>query len=99
MDVSIIIVSYNVCDLLCQCISSIYDKVTDVSFEVIVVDNASSDNSVDKIKQTFPNVKVIASPLVFLKPLLTANETLTTFLPSGKVTKSGSFETLPTNIK
>ena len=61
MDVSIIIVSYNVCDLLCQCISSIYDKVTDVSFEVIVVDNASSDNSVDKIKQTFPNVKVIAS--------------------------------------
>lgn len=61
MDVSIIIVSYNVCDLLCQCISSIYNKVTNLSFEVIVVDNASIDNSVDKIKRDFPNVKLIAS--------------------------------------
>lgn len=45
MDVSIIIVNYNTCGLTKDCIDSIFDKSRDFSFEVILVDNASSDGS------------------------------------------------------
>ena len=60
IDVSIIIVSYNVCDLITKCIESIYEKIEAVTFEVIVVDNASVDNTVEKIRVNFPEVKLIA---------------------------------------
>lgn len=45
MDVSIIIVNYNTKALTSQCINSIYDKTLGISFEVILVDNASTDGS------------------------------------------------------
>ena len=45
MDVSIIIVNYNTCKITLDCINSIYEKTKDISFEVILVDNASSDDS------------------------------------------------------
>ena len=49
IDVSIIIVNYNTCELTKQCIDSIFDKTKEVSFEVIVVDNDSKDNSVEML--------------------------------------------------
>lgn len=45
MDVSIIIVNYNTKRLTCQCIDSIIEKTEGVSFEIIVVDNNSTDGS------------------------------------------------------
>lgn len=45
MDVSIIIVNYNTKQLTLQCIDSIYENTNGVSFEIIVVDNNSSDGS------------------------------------------------------
>ena len=45
MDVSIIIVNYNTWELTSQCIDSIYRITEAVSFEVILVDNASVDGS------------------------------------------------------
>lgn len=45
MDVSIIIVNYNTKDLTLQCINSVYEKTQGISFEVILVDNASTDGS------------------------------------------------------
>lgn len=45
MDVSIIIVNYNTKELTSNCIDSIFNKVHSVSFEVILVDNASVDGS------------------------------------------------------
>src|SRR5690554_917255 len=45
MDVSIIIVNYNTCKLTQECINSIYEYTSEISFEVIVVDNASHDES------------------------------------------------------
>lgn len=45
MDVSIIIVNYNTCAMTLECIESIFKWTSDMEFEVIVVDNASSDDS------------------------------------------------------
>jgi glycosyltransferase, family 2 len=57
--VSIIIVNYNTKQLTLDCIRSIYKYTKDIDFEVIVVDNASSDNSVEAIRESFPIVNVI----------------------------------------
>jgi len=61
MDLSIIIVSYNTKDLLRNCLNSVYDslKGEEIEFEIIVVDNASSDGSVEVVKKDFPGVVVI----------------------------------------
>ena len=59
-DLSIIIVNYNTADMLVRCLHSIRSQ----SFnnpEVIVVDNASQDNSLEVIKGILPWVKVIAN--------------------------------------
>ena len=56
MDLSIIIVSFNVKDLLRQCLQSLRPLI-----EVFVVDNASSDGSVEMVRNEFPEVKLIAS--------------------------------------
>ena len=45
MDVSVIIVNYNTKELTAKCIDSIYAQTFGVSFEVILVDNASTDGS------------------------------------------------------
>ncbi len=58
VNLSIIILNYNTSDLLRQCLASI-PKEPD--YEVIVVDNASSDNSVAMVKANFPNAKIIQS--------------------------------------
>ena len=56
---SVIIVSWNTAEITCNCIRSIYEQTYDISFEIIVVDNASSDNSVQAIKTDFPNVILV----------------------------------------
>ena len=45
MDVSVIIVTYNTLQMTNECISSIVEKTKDVSYEIILVDNASTDGS------------------------------------------------------
>ena len=45
MDVSIILVNYNTCNLTISCIESIFKYTKDIDFEIIVVDNNSSDES------------------------------------------------------
>ncbi|MEN9523211.1 MAG: hypothetical protein RL065_1588 [Bacteroidota bacterium] len=57
--VSIIIVSYNVKELLLQTIKSIYATSKMLQFEIIVVDNNSNDESVDAIKNKFNDIVVI----------------------------------------
>ncbi len=58
MKLSICIVSWNVAELLEKCLASIYKHPPKCEFEVIVVDNASSDRSVDVIKK-FACAKII----------------------------------------
>lgn len=61
MNVSIIIVNYNTKQLLSDCIDSIYRQTIGVDFEVIVVDNASTDESEVCICHRFPDIKWISS--------------------------------------
>jgi GT2 family glycosyltransferase len=58
--VSIIIVNWNTKQLLLDCIKSIYDYTKNIDYEIIVVDNASSDGSADAVLNAFPEVKLIS---------------------------------------
>jgi GT2 family glycosyltransferase len=60
-DLSIIIVSYNVAYFLEQTLRSVHQALAGLEVEIIVIDNASSDNSVAMIQQVFPQVKLIAN--------------------------------------
>jgi len=59
MDVSIIIINYNTKDLIINCLKSIYEKTHNIGFEIIVVDNNSSDGSQEAIKKNFVDVILI----------------------------------------
>lgn len=61
IELSIVILSYNVRDLLLDCVKSIYEHTRDINFEVIVVDNASTDGSVEGVRKSFPQVRVIVN--------------------------------------
>ncbi len=59
IDVSVIIVNYNTGELLGQCLDSIRSQTTSVTIEVIVVDNASRDDSVNIVASRYPWVRLI----------------------------------------
>lgn len=56
---SIIIVNFNVKAFLQNCLLSVRKSLEDIPSEIIVVDNASDDGSVEIIKKNFPDVKLI----------------------------------------
>ncbi len=60
-DVSILVVSYNTKEETLACLASVYDQTNEVSFELIVIDNASTDGSAEAIEQSFPNLTLIKS--------------------------------------
>ncbi|NIT56921.1 MAG: glycosyltransferase, partial [Aliifodinibius sp.] len=62
MELSIVIVSWNTCDLLVQCLTSIKDELEtlpSLEAEILVVDNASTDGTVEVIHKQFQKVCVI----------------------------------------
>jgi len=59
IDLSISIVSYNVRELLAECLQSIIDHTKAISYELIVVDNCSRDGTLEMLAQNFPEVKVL----------------------------------------
>lgn len=61
IEISIIIVSWNVAKLLADCLDSIRSEADSLSLEVWVVDNASSDDSVAMLRDEYPWVHVIAN--------------------------------------
>jgi GT2 family glycosyltransferase len=61
-DVSVIVVSYNTREVTLGCLRSIFERSRGCSYEVIVVDNASSDGSAEALREAFPQAVVIASP-------------------------------------
>lgn len=61
MKLSVIIVSWNVREDLIRCLRSIFENSPACEFEVVVVDNASSDGTAECIKRDFTAVAVIAN--------------------------------------
>ena len=62
IDLSVIIVSYNVEHFLHLCLESVYAAINNIiCAEVIVIDNASSDNSVEMMNKQFPSTRVISN--------------------------------------
>lgn len=59
MDVSIVIVNWNTRDILRDCLNSIYRETDEITFEVIVIDNASTDGSADMVRIEFPQTILI----------------------------------------
>ncbi len=61
MKLSVVIVNYNVRELLSECIKSVNTALTGIDGDIYVVDNNSSDGSVAYIRDHFPDVHVIAN--------------------------------------
>jgi N-acetylglucosaminyl-diphospho-decaprenol L-rhamnosyltransferase len=62
MDLSVIIVSFNTRDLLRACLASIPPAATGLTWEAIVVDNASGDGSLAMVAGEFPETVLIRNP-------------------------------------
>ncbi|MBQ0908159.1 glycosyltransferase family 2 protein [Flavobacterium sp. F-328] len=59
MQLSVVILNYNVRHFLEQCVLSVQSALLHLDAEIIVVDNNSSDDSVSMMKERFPTVKLI----------------------------------------
>jgi GT2 family glycosyltransferase len=59
VDLSVVIVNWNTRSLLRDCLASVYAQATDLHFEVIVVDNASSDGSAEMVEGEFTAARLI----------------------------------------
>lgn len=59
MDISIVIVNWNTRALLLDCLASVFALVREMRFEVFLVDNASSDGSVEAVREQYPQVNII----------------------------------------
>ncbi len=63
LDVSIVVVSFNTRDVLRECLLSVYREVGSLRVQVIVVDNASTDESPAMVEREFPKVELIRSEI------------------------------------
>jgi GT2 family glycosyltransferase len=63
VDLSIIIINYNTFELSCQCIQSVMNHVRSLSYEIILVDNASVERPASDFVAKFPGIRLIANSL------------------------------------
>lgn len=59
MQLSILIVLYNACDLTRRCLASVFEQTRGLEFEVIAVDNASTEPTARMVRDEFPEVQLI----------------------------------------
>jgi GT2 family glycosyltransferase len=81
-DLSIVIVSYNTLELTRQCLASIYETARDISFDIWVVDNDSSDGSPGMVEAEFPQVNLVRN---------TENKGLAAATNNGLIPSSGRY--------
>ncbi|MFD0963038.1 glycosyltransferase family 2 protein [Pseudofulvibacter geojedonensis] len=59
MQLSVIILNYNVCSFLELCIKSVKSAIENIEAEIIVIDNNSPDDSCSMVKKLFPEITLI----------------------------------------
>lgn len=59
VEISIVIISWKMRDLLKKCLETIYHFTKDITFETIVIDNNSQDGTSEMVEKEFPQVKLI----------------------------------------
>ncbi len=59
--ISVIVISFNTVDLTRQCLKAVESALKDVSAEIMVVDNASTDGSVEMVRLEFPQTKLLVN--------------------------------------
>lgn len=59
--IDIIIISYNCRDHTLNCIKSIYETQDSLNFEIFVVDNASTDDTIERLHELYPEVRIVAN--------------------------------------
>ena len=62
IDLGIVILNWNTRDLLRRCLETVYASQGEFTFQVVVVDNASTDDSAAMVRQEFPQAQLIVSP-------------------------------------
>ena len=62
LDLSIIILNYKTPDLTLTCLESLYTHTSGLDYEVILVDNASEDGVLEKVRERFPKTRTICNP-------------------------------------
>lgn len=62
MQVSVIIINYNTFQLTCEAVESIIKHTHGVSYEIIVVDNASTECDPGRFTERFPSIKLVRNP-------------------------------------
>lgn len=60
-DIGIVILNWNTRDLLWRCLQTVYASEGDFAYQVVVVDNASTDDSPDMVRREFPQAQLIVS--------------------------------------
>jgi hypothetical protein len=100
MDLSIIIVSWNTRQILADCLKSVYSNPPVGDFEILVIDNCSSDGSPEMVKTFFPQARLIvnAANLGFAgannQGIRLSQGRYILLLNSDTLVKPGAFETL-----
>jgi GT2 family glycosyltransferase len=100
IDLSIIIVSYNTKKILKDCINAVIETTMNKEYEIIVVDNASTDGSVEMIETDFADITIIKNTenLGFAKAnnqaMRTAKGDFFLMLNSDTIVKEGAIEAL-----
>ncbi|MGF7080587.1 glycosyltransferase family 2 protein [Mucilaginibacter sp. UYCu711] len=61
MKLSVIIVNHNQCDVLKLALDSLIKAANSIDYELVIVDNGSTDNSVDMVNTEFPQARIIAN--------------------------------------
>ncbi|MCC8425968.1 glycosyltransferase family 2 protein [Mucilaginibacter sp. UR6-11] len=61
MKLSVIIVNHNRCDLLKLALNALIKAGNSIDYELIMIDNASTDNSVEMVNADYPDVRIIAN--------------------------------------
>lgn len=61
IELSIVIINWNTRDILKDCLQSLFQNLPPISLETWVVDNASTDGSIEMVKNDFPQVKTISN--------------------------------------